>query len=483
MTEASDVPFGLEVTKALIAKFLLAIIGFVGTIVFARILGSTSFGGFYLLWSIVMIAKLPVDGFAEASKKRFSESEQNRNKIVGASILVTICILAIIALGALIIRSQLADYTGLDDSYVLFILILSTISLFAPFQSMIAATGQVSLTIWIDFLRSLLTTPLQLGFVLLNYGAAGMAYGLSLATILTIPVTHYTLRTPPLFPDRATLRELWSYARHSIVSTVLGRTYSRFDILLLGLLLTPSAAAEYEVALKLTLPAVLFAQVTSEGLMARVSNLHNKGADVASSLSDSLSFTSIISLPLFFGGLVLAHPLIVTIYGSDYAAAAPLLIGLALYRVVRTQSLPLVQTVNGIDRPELNVRVSLVTLIINIILGVGLTLQFGAIGVVIATVVAESLRYILLVIVIKKHIPKTDLFPYTLFEQFVASVLMAVIVVVTHQYVSISSWIEMGALVGVGAVTYTVTVIAISDQLRETVDSVLKDANFFKKQS
>jgi len=45
MTQASEVPFGLEVTRGVLAKFLMAIIGFAGTIIFARILGPVALGG------------------------------------------------------------------------------------------------------------------------------------------------------------------------------------------------------------------------------------------------------------------------------------------------------------------------------------------------------------------------------------------------------------------------------------------------------
>lgn len=476
MTEASEVPLGLEVTKGVIAKFLLAAIGFVGTILFARILGPAAFGGFYLIWAIVKIAKLPIDGFSHASKKRFSESNQNRGKIAGATLLVILCVIVLSGTAAIMAQHQLASYSGLENGSFLLVILLVSVGFFTPYQEMLTATGRISLTVWIDLLRSTLTTPLQLLLVVLNYGAAGMAYGLSLATVLTIPVTHYVLRTPLSFPDRETYRKLWSYARHSTVSAVFGQAFSRFDILLLGWLLTPNAAGQYEVALKLTLPAVLLAEVASEGLMARISNLHSKKRDITADLNNTLSFTSILSAPIFFGGLVLADPLVVTIYGSEYAAAAPLLVGLALFRLVRTQSSPLTQAINGIDRPDLNVRISAVTLALNIVVGVALTLEFGSIGVVIATVAAETLRYSLLFIIVQRYISGTSLISSALLEQLGAAVLMGVVVYAVHQFVPVRSWLHLSALIALGALVYGVTLLSVSKKLRQTVEAVLADA-------
>lgn len=478
MTEPSDVPFGLEITKGLVAKFLLAGIGFVGTILFARILGPVAFGGFYLVWSLVEVSKLPIDGFSQASNKRFSETDTNRPEILGAAVFVILCAGTMAVVGAVIAQDQIAAFTGLDSGFILFGVLFLATGIFTPFQGMLAATGRVSLTVWVDLLRSLLTTPLQLLFVLLNFGAAGMAYGLSLATLLTIPVTHYMLRIPPSVPSRSTLRRLWSYARHSMLSAILGKAYKRFDILLLGFLLTPAAAGHYEVALKLTLPAVLLSEIAGEGLMARISNLHSKGQSFADDLTNTLSFTSILAVPIFFGGLVLSRPLVVTIYGPDYDAAAPLLVGLAMYRLIRSQTTPLEQTVNGIDRPGVNVRVSAIALALNITLGVAFTLEWGSIGVVVATVLAEGLRYSILFFVVRRWITDVELVPDTLLEQLGAAVAMGLVVLGADSVIQIQSWMDLSILIGLGAAVYGITLLAVSEKLRYTVLAILEDAGY-----
>lgn len=476
MTEASEVPFGLEVTRALVAKFLMAVIGFGGTIIFARILGPVAFGGFYLVWSAVRIGKLPIDGFSEAAKKRFSETETHRRKLIGGMLLVSVGVsFGAIAIATLF-RSHLVSFTGLQDAHILFGILFVSVSLFTPFQGMLAGTGRVSLTIWVDFVRSIFTTSLQLVFVLVGFGAAGMAYGLSLATALSIPATHYYLNTMPKLPGRETYRKLWSYARHSTVSTTFGRAYDRFDVILLGILLTPGAAGQYEVAFKLTIPAIFLAEVAGEGLMARVSNLRSKGESVGLDVSNTLMFASIAAIPIFFGSLVLSSQLVVTIYGPEFAAAASLLVGLALFRVLQTQAAPLTQTINGIDRPDVNVRITGVTLFVNVILGVALTIQMGAIGVVIATVIAEGVKYAASAHFVRRTISGVVFLPRTLLEQFGAGLVMAGVVAGAHQAIPVRSWVHLLVLVAVGAATYGLTLVSVSRTLRVTAISILQDA-------
>jgi O-antigen/teichoic acid export membrane protein len=307
-----------------------------------------------------------------------------------------------------------------------------------------------------------------------------MAYGLSLATMLTVPVTHYFLRMRPSLPDRETFHQLWSFARHSTVSATLGQVYSRLDILLLGALLTPAAAGQYEVALKLTMPAILVSDVMRDGLVVRVSNLQSKGEAVGADVTNALSFASVLAIPLFAGATVLSQPLVVTVYGPEYAEASTLLIGLGLYRVFVTQSGPLSETLNGIDRPDINVRIAAGTLALNVVLGVALTLHIGAVGVVIATVIAEGLKYAATGIAVSRLVEDVTLLPSTLLEQVGAAVGMAAAVFLVRDAVGIQSWLTLLAVVGLGVAIYGFVLLVLSEQLRHTVLNILSDAGLTK---
>ena len=474
MTDASQVSLGGETVKATLAKLTMAAAGFVGTILFARILGPTAFGGFYLLLSLVKLADRPLAGWGSAAKKRFSESTTSGQEILGAQLLANILGVVVVVVVAFALGSLLRSYTGLATAPVLFVLMFTALSLFEPLHQLINARGLVGAATWIDALRSYLTLPLQLGFVLAGFGAAGMVFGLTGATVLVIPVQYYYIRTLPRVPTTETLRSLGRFARYSIPTSYFSTVYDRFDVLLLGALLTQGAAAQYEVAAKLTLPATFVATAAASGLMARVSNLSSKGESVGQDVTNTLAFSSILAIPLFFGALAMPRNIVVTFYGGEYAEAATLLVGIALYRLVRTQSVPLVQAANGIDRPDAYMRISGIALVFNVIAGVGLTLLFGAIGVVIATIAAEVLIYAAMARIVDRELEGFELFPRTLFEQFGAAVVMYLVVVALHGFVPVRSWVDLVLLVGFGAITYGIVLLAVSSQLRLTIGSVLR---------
>ncbi|WP_126661925.1 lipopolysaccharide biosynthesis protein [Haloterrigena salifodinae] len=478
MSDATSVSLGGETLKATAAKFSMAAIGFLGTIVFARVLGPTGFGGYYLLFSLVKIADRAVNGWGTAVKKRFSESDTEAGELVGSQALFTIVWMVFVCAVTLVVSNQLVDYTGLPEAPVLFVVLLFAVTLFEPLDLMVQARGRVGASMWTDALRSLLTFPLQLGLILLGLGAAGMAYGLAAATFLTVPILWYFVRVRPVAPGRETVENLWSYARFSIPNSLLSQAYDRFDIILLGYLLAPAAAGHYEVALKLTVPATFVTMAASSSLMARVSHRHSKGEELGTDVSNTLAFTSIVAIPMFFGAVAMPEQLVVTFFGPEYAEAAVLLVGLALYQIAKTQAGVLTSVIDGIDRPDINTRVSALTLGINIVLGVALTLVYGAIGVVVATAIAETLRYVCSAVVIKRQLPSVVLFPRTLGEQFVAGLAMFAVIVPVERAVAVDHWYQLLAIVALGAVVYAVTLAAISRKLRITIRGVVHSSRF-----
>lgn len=472
---AAEVSLSGETAKATVAKFMMAAAGFAGTVFFARTLGPVGFGGFYLLFSLVKITDRPIAGLAKAGQKRFSEVESEKDEIFGAQLVSSFVWTVVAVLVAIVAAKPLRLYTGLQSAPLLFGLLLVAVGLFEPLDKLVKARGKVGIATWVDAGRSYLTLPLQVGFVLAGFGAAGMAYGLAGATLLMVPVMWYLVGIKVGVPGRETLESIWAFARYSIPNAVLGKAYADFDRVILGLLLTPGAVGLYEVAAQLTLPATFVAAVAAEGLLSRVSNLDSRDEDVAQDVTNTLAFTSLLSIPLFFGALAIPRPVVVTIYGGEYAEAGLLLVGLALYRVIRTQRGPLSRTLEGVDRPGINMRISAVTLAINIICGVVLVLEMGVVGVVIATVLAESLQYLLTATFVRRALPEISFVPRPQLQQFGAGAVMFVIVDRAHAMFPVETWVHLGALLALGGATYFGILLLVSRQFRTTVHQVLED--------
>lgn len=473
---AGEMDLGWESLKGFSGKMVQAVIGFIGTIIFARILGPTAFGGFYFLLAMVLLADRPIRGFAQAVKKRYSEADASKSQILGGVLIVHSSIFVVVSIGAIAFERVLVASTTIESAALVFVALFVSLGIFFPFQMMLEAAGWMSKSVWNDTLRSVLTLLLQLLFVLGGFGAAGMGYGLAGASLLVVPVALYFLRIRPSVPSAETVRSLWNYAKYSIPAEFVGKAYDRFDVLLIGVILTTGAVGFYEVAYKLTVPATFLATVVTSGLMAKVSNLHSRDLDVATDVTNVVSYVSILAIPIFFGALAIPKALVVTAYGPEYTAATSLVVGLALYQVIASQTRVYQQTLSGLDLPDVKLKIDTVTLGLNIVVGIGLIYVIGVLGVVIATVIAEMARYIMSAYAVSRLIDGIDFLPRTLAKQAIAGLLMFGLVEVLDVYIAVRSWVDLVILVGIGALFYGIVLLTLSRQLRFTLKAIWTDA-------
>lgn len=474
--DAGSINLGLESLKGFLGKSTQYFLGFVGTIVFARILGPTAFGGFYFLLSLVNIFDNPLRGLSVAFEKRLSETDSMDREMLGGMLLIQLVVFTAVGVLVYVFGDLLTTETNVANAPVVFISLFVSINLFLLSQHHLSGRGRPALQIWNDTLRSVLTIVLQLAFVLYGLGAAGMGYGLAVATILTVPVAHYFLPLRPTVPSRETVKSVWQYAKYSIPNAMTATAFSRLDILLISLFITTGAAGQYETAYKLTMPATLLSTAIAPALLPKVSRIHSEGKDVSEDISNAIAFSSALAIPIFFGALSIPEDIVVTVYGGDYRAASTLLVGLAFYQILNTQTTMYGRAVNAIDLPNINLRVSAAILILNVLLGIALVFPFGTFGVVVATIVAEFVRYLIYLIVMKRYESAITVFPRTLFEQFTAGVAMFGIVELTNSRLPVHSFIDLSALVGTGALAYGLILFAISSNLRVTLYSVYRDA-------
>lgn len=471
--DLSSVSLSRETLKGTVAKFVMAAVGFAGTIIFGRLLGPTSFGTYYELLSISQVGSRPLAGWGGAAKKRFSEAGNQPREIVGANYLGTVVwVLGVLSL-VVIFSSHLERYAGIGSAALLVGLLLAPLAVFESLNVLVTGTGRVGATKWIDALRSVLTFGSQLVLVLLGFGVLGMAVGFSIATLVTVPLLAWYLRIRPRLPSRDTVGSMWVYAKYSIPTGVVGMTYEQFDILLLGVLFTSDVTGYYKAVAVLTLPGFFVSEVASEGLMSKVSHAHSHGQEVSEDISNVLAFASTVSLPVLFGGLALIEPIVTIVFGSDYAAATGFFLPLAAARLIGTQIFPLYQAVEGIDRPDVSFRIGALALLVNVILGVLLALYVGPVGVAYATLITEGLQYVVYRCILTRNTRNISFLTRPHLEQLVASVLMFLVIQHLQNLLPVTGWWILAILVGVGGLIYIICLSVISRQLRETIRAAI----------
>ena len=525
MSDAGDMRFGAESAKAFLANSTGSFAGFLATVLFARLFEPSGFGGFYLLYALVFLFDLPLRGLAGATRKRYSEVDTDRGAIVGATLLVTLCypaVLTAVVVALLpvlpVVPASLTALTGVADAWLVFLSMTLAANLFILFQRLLGAAGNVGQQAGLDAVQTVLGVAGQTAFVVgLGFGTAGMGYGLVAAWLVGTLLAIWLLDLPASLPGSgprmataswtrrlsAAARSLWAYARYSISTLVFKRGYDRIDVVVLGTLATTAAAGNYEVAAKLVIPASFVSSAIGSAVLPLVSNRHSKGEAAADTLSEAVSYVSILAIPLFFGSLAVPRRLVLTIYGSEYGLAATLLAGLALFQLIMTWGEVCQQGLGGIDRPDLQFRanawtfgvdlVVLVVLLGSIHLFLSPAPRVLAIAVVVATVVAESVRFGLLYRFLRDQVDGFGVDRRLIADQIVAGTVMWAAVTGAKRVVPAGGlpWLDprlglgldldIGAAIGLllllalGGAVYGTALLAVSARTRGTVAAVGRD--------
>jgi len=472
--DTTSLSLGRETAVAMGAKFLLALVGFAGVVLFARVLGVDGVGKYYFLLAIAKLVVQVPGGVSQAIKKRVSEVDVDPGEYFGLGVLTvvafTIVLLGAAALGHPLLREQIGPFAFALGA----VGIVGSLALFALSNRLYAGIGNPGASFWVDTVRSVFTLAFQVAFLLMGLRVLGLMYGLVLATLLTTVGVVLAANVRPGLPTRETAASVWEFARWSIPNSLTQNLYMRLDVLILGVVVGKSAVGLYEPALRLTVPAGFIAISISDSLTVKASGLSSIDEDVGDDLLNSLSYTALLAIPILFGALAMPEALMGVVFGAEYAEGATALVLLAVFQLFNTYRLPFDNVVDGMDRPEVRFRVSLFTLAVNAPLAILLGMEFGLVGVVVATIIAEAVRTVSYLYVAYQLFDRLML-PRTLLEQFGAGAVMFGVVYALNDAIRIDGAFVLAAIVGVGGVTYFAALVAVSSHFRLTVQSVLQD--------
>ncbi|UPV76641.1 polysaccharide biosynthesis C-terminal domain-containing protein (plasmid) [Halorussus limi] len=475
MADVDSLSIGRQAFGATIAKATLHIGSLIGSIIFARILGAKTFGGMALLFVLLQFANQPMKGGAVAGKKRLSEETERTGELIAIQLLFNLIWILGLSVVLFAFEDVIKQYTGLQHTVAFILLLLITEANFETLLPLIQARGGINVSHWLETLRSYIRLPIQIGLIVMGFGVAGIVYGIVIASALMIPIGLYILYRLPKAPTTDLIKRYWKYARYSIPQRWIGSLAGRTDIFLLGVLLTPTVVGYYEVAWKITLPGMYLARTIGEGLMTKISARSAKGLNISEDITNSVSYVGILSIPILFGVLALDTELVITVFGPEYIGATPLLVGLAAHRVLRSLTSPLIQIIQGLDRPDQTMKIIVAVLIVNTITGIWLISWLGAIGAVLSTIVAELVRYAWSVRFLQQKVSQFRIVSRPFAEQTVAAVLMYIMISVLKWVLKPESWEVVGGLVAIGVITYTVVLVLFGRNHRVIVQNLLKN--------
>ena len=474
MSESThELDLGRETLISFGSRAAMMAFGFAGVVLFARVLGPAGLGAYYLVLTAGQWISQLSNGVGSAVKKRVSESGTDPQTFLAVGLLAHLGVSVAVALVVSLADPLLAAVVNVPNLVVSITAIVFSLGLFQICNALYSGIGNPGLSSWADTVRSVLTLLFQVGFILLEWGPFGLVLGFAAASFLTGVGVWVASGVVPRLPSWNTVASTARFARWSIPSAVVGDLYGRLDIILIGALAGNAAVGYYEAALRLVQPGAFFATSISQPLHVKASGLSSRDIDVVPDLENAMSYAGLLTLPIFFGALVIPLPIVRTVFGPGFGPAASALVGLAIFQILSSYTKPFEAVVSGIDRVEYSFGISVLVLLVHVPLALVLGVRYGMIGVIAATVLAEVVR-----------LGVYELLSNRLFDQFVATrpigeqavaggAMAAVVYWLVETAVTITGWLWLIVAVGIGAGVYFLTLGVLSNHFRQTLANVL----------
>lgn len=454
---------GRTATVHFSAKIVGLIVGFVGSIYFAREVGAAVLGMYFLVLAILTpLLKFGNIGVRTAVIKKLSEDGDSR--YVSAGLLLQTIILLIFSLCIVVVQDHVNDYVGTDATIVLIVLL--TIRTTAGFIfGVLDGEKSVALSSVLESVGTTSRVFAQSVGIFLGFGFFGLVAGYGIGTFAAILIGFYFVTTRFSRPKKEQIYEIAGYLKYAWLGGVRNVSYAWMDTLVLGLFVSSSLVGIYEISWMISTVLSVAGTSISRTVFPEISDLSAGGEieDISRLVTLSVSFAGLLLIPGLVGGMIIGDTILL-LYGKEFVAGGVVLLILILARLCYAYQQQFITALNAIDRPDLTFRISAAFTVVNIGLNFALVSTIGWIGAAIATATSAGIGLILsygyLYCLVDFDFPIREIG-----KQWVAAVIMGAIILVTRNTIGSTTYTVI-PLVLLGAAVYVSTLAAISQPLR-----------------
>lgn len=459
-----------------LSNLVASVLGFVATIYIARILGAEPLGIYHLSLGLVSwLSIVGTVGFSSAISKRVSEGEEPGSYAV-AGFLIVAGLFSVIAVALFVARQQVNAYVGFPVARFL-ILILLVVLAFSVVNDLLTGLSLVHVYGILIAVKVGARSLLQIGLIVVGLGVTALFIGHIAGIALVAVIGAYVVRRniPDLArPAEQHFRDLTEFAKFSWLGDIRGQMFNYMDVIVLGFFVSQALIGIYSVAWNIAQFLTIFSGSITNTLFPEISRLSNKEDPNAVSglVEKSLAYGGLFLIPGLFGGALLSDK-ILRLYGPEFPRGATVLVVLIVANLIHGYQKQLLNTLNGIDRPDLAFRASGIFVVTNLLLNVVLIYLYGWLGAAVATAVSAGVGYV------SSHVYVDSLVEFSFPKEEIAYQILASIVMGGVVYGGI--WMEdtfallqsnivlVLTLVIVGAGVYFVALLLLSVEFRETV--------------
>jgi lipopolysaccharide exporter len=362
--------------------------GFLANILLTRLLSPEVFGGYALALFFVALFQLRSKlGLNYA----FAQDPATNAESIGTFFFLEIA-LGLSSLLIVLVAAPILVALGYEQIVVVVCIVLTFVNFTESFTSALGVTLDKTLHFKPMSAVQFIVFPLSYvpAFVLaLNGGGVwslvvqAVSYSLMLQVSGLIIVTRYM---PEIWSrrwrfSRARAKRYLRFGSITGLGIFSGSLMTTLDNFYIGTFVGITALGYYDRAYRMAQwPALLFNSISTRVSFFTYARLQNDPQRLEKAVTMMLWLMTILALPIGLMLMVTAPDLLALLYGEKWLSSTPFLLLLAAYSIVR----PLIENMGGlfiaIGKPQLTTKVTLFQIITLAVVGLPMTLAFGAIG-------------------------------------------------------------------------------------------------------
>ena len=457
-----------ESRRTSIAKYLDALTGLIGIIVFANVIGASGLGLYYILSALNRIGNRPATGISTANEHFISSQEQDRDSFISTAVMLGFfasLIVSIIAYGSYTYIPLLDQFEVPRSAFYALIILIVSSSLFQLGRGSYSGVGRPASAEFVNASRGVIETTIQVFAVISGYGVAGMLIGTAVSAVIGF---LYMMLKPSVeigTPSVSKAKELLSYARWSMVTRIIDALYKRMDTLILGFLVSPAATGVYSATRRVVQPVRIIGFGVKRPMIISVSQYDSVTDELHEKLNSLGGYAGILGIPLIFGAIVVGEGLLEILYSPEFVEGYLILIGSAVYYTFVSHNSVLSEFVHGMSEPKIVTYSLIVATLLRSTVAVFLVYQFGLNGVVPAMVLSAVVRFGLLYVMIKSSTGQYYS-PHRVKYQSLASFIMF-IVIVPLQLTPAQDIFLIPVSIAIGGIVYIVSLFYLDKPMKD----------------
>lgn len=410
MTDSTVSEKAIEVqrhgTMYLVSSLGITCIGFLATIFYAHWVGAAVLGAYFLfLSSLNMIGLFGDFGIQNAATHRIC-CGKDPDEYFTANIFMHISIYFLLVTVLILLKDY---YPALNQNGFFWLLILVMgISLITSMIGMgIGASNRLGLAASVSLLNNATKIIFQILFVFLGfqvYGLiGGLIAGLLIELLIDLRFVNYHLKKFNI----SHIKSLYSYSSWAYLVGNCTIVFDNLNPIIIAYFLSENEVGIFGVCWTFSVFALFVSTALCNTLFVKVSRWNASGEvqAIAVSLKRATTYSLVLALPMFAGGLIVGKPLLYYLYGASFAAGATTLIIIIGLRVVQSIFQLYSNFLMAIDHVKQAFYGIFLGTCLNVVLAILLVPVFGLNGAAIASLVNVIISTIILRYYLKQIMP------------------------------------------------------------------------------